>query len=232
MNAKLARRVELSRRRFLAHAAKVSGASLATIPLVGCGPDDEDDANSSTDAGTDVGSDVQTDTAGDTGTTDVATDPGTDTTAENPIFRFAIVADTHIIDEWYEGPESNPLDTESIFRTLERYTAARDFLMSLDPAPEFICHVGDFIHDYVNADIDFMFENRTRLDIAVDATNGFGVPFHMCLGNHDYEFRDVERSLTHDLFREKGLLEARSIRSSIATTLLHRGDVYRGSDSR
>ena len=36
-------------------------------------------------------------------------------------FRFAIVADTHIIDEWYEGPESNELDTESMFHTFDRW---------------------------------------------------------------------------------------------------------------
>lgn len=32
-------------------------------------------------------------------------------------FRFAILSDTHIIDEFYEGPEGSVLDTASIFGT-------------------------------------------------------------------------------------------------------------------
>ena len=30
-------------------------------------------------------------------------------------FRFAVIADSHIIDPFYKGPEGNPEDTESIF---------------------------------------------------------------------------------------------------------------------
>ena len=41
-------------------------------------------------------------------------------------FRFAVIADTHIIDEFYKGPEGSPEDTASILKTSERLTAARD----------------------------------------------------------------------------------------------------------
>ena len=209
MDRHLARQLLLDRRRFLAHAARISGASLASIPLVGCGADEESAGNDTGAADTGAGDSATADSGG-SGDTGVAPDTATPDIGEpeSPIFRFAIVADTHIIDEHYTGPESNELDTMSMFFTEERFTAARDFLMRLDPAPEFVCHVGDLIHDYVDASADFMFENVTRLDKAKEIVDGFGVPFHLCLGNHDYEFRDVERSVTHDLFREKGLFDS------------------------
>jgi hypothetical protein len=191
----------LDRRAFLEHAARVSGAALATVPLIGCGATEETSPRQSADAGP---ADSGTTDSGNTAT-DASTPDGSvaDTTPTNPWFRFAVIADTHIIDEWYTGPESNELDTTSMFLTRERMIAARDFLNSLTPRPEFICHVGDLIHDYPSDDLNFFFENRTRLDEAITILDGFGVPFHLCLGNHDYEFRTVPRAETHALFREK-----------------------------
>jgi hypothetical protein len=51
-------------------------------------------------------------------------------------FYFALIADTHIIDEFYKGPEGSPLDTETIFKTTERLTLARDFINALNPPME------------------------------------------------------------------------------------------------
>ena len=53
---------------------------------------------------------------------------------ESGKFYFAIVADTHIVDSFYTGPESNPEDTESIFKTTERLEAARGVISSLAAA--------------------------------------------------------------------------------------------------
>ena len=47
-------------------------------------------------------------------------------------FYFAIIADTHIIDDFYKGPEGNALDTESIFKTSERLISARNLINSLN----------------------------------------------------------------------------------------------------
>jgi hypothetical protein len=46
-------------------------------------------------------------------------------------FYFAVIADTHIIDGYYKGPEGNAEDTESIFKTTERLEAARALIDSL-----------------------------------------------------------------------------------------------------
>jgi hypothetical protein len=43
-------------------------------------------------------------------------------------FYFAVIADTHIIDNFYRGPENSPEDTESMFHTSERLIAARCLL--------------------------------------------------------------------------------------------------------
>ena len=56
--------------------------------------------------------------------------------ADTSKFYFAIIADTHIIDEFYKGPESNPEDTESMFKTRERLISARDTINALQPAME------------------------------------------------------------------------------------------------
>lgn len=118
-------------------------------------------------------------------------------------FYFAIIADTHIIDEFYKGPEGNALDTETIFKTTDRLTAARDFINKLDPPMEKVFLVGDYFHNYPSADWDFYFKNKTRVDRAKEITDGFKVPVHVGFGNHDYDVPRVSREFSHDLFREK-----------------------------
>ncbi len=203
----------LSRRRFLGATTAAAGAAASAAVLGGCADEDPEvqpgaDTGSRLDGGwsADAGSDVGTPDAGpaDVGAdvADTAADAAPDVTGPAP-FRFAIVADTHIIDEWYEGPESNELDTESMFHTFDRFTAARDVLKALDPPVEFVAHVGDLIHDYPSYDLTFFENNRTRLDIAADIVAGFELPFLLCLGNHDYEFGNVPRADTHALFASR-----------------------------
>jgi predicted phosphodiesterase len=118
-------------------------------------------------------------------------------------WRFVVLADSHVIDEWYVGPENSPLDTESILFANERYALARDAVRALRHQPDFVAHVGDYIHTYPSDDLEFYFDpaNRTSLTIAQEISTSFGVPFHLCLGNHDYKFSRVSRDFTHELFR-------------------------------
>jgi UDP-2,3-diacylglucosamine pyrophosphatase LpxH len=118
-------------------------------------------------------------------------------------FYFGVIADTHIIDEFYKGPEGNALDTETIFKTTDRLTAARDFINKLDPPMEKIFLVGDYFHNYPSAEWDFYFKNKTRVDRAKEITDGFKVPVHVGFGNHDYDVPRVSREFSHELFREK-----------------------------
>lgn len=190
-----------TRRSFLGGVAAVSAGA-----IWGCGADSE----STPDAGTDTSLDAARDATLDARTdvrevgvdapdaADVAADVAAATT-----FRFAVVADTHVIDEWYEGPESNQLDTESMFFTEERFTSARNRIRDLQTPVDFVVHLGDLIHDYPPGDLEFMAVNQTRMDTAAAILNGFGVPFHMCFGNHDYEFRRVSREDSHAFFADK-----------------------------
>ncbi|MBK9170146.1 MAG: metallophosphoesterase [Bryobacterales bacterium] len=118
-------------------------------------------------------------------------------------FRFGVIADTHIIDGLYRGPENSPLDTESIRKTTERLTTARDFLNGLEPALEAVFLVGDYFHDYPSPDPDFYFQNETRLDRAKKLTDGFRMPVHVGFGNHDYDVPEMPREASHELFRRK-----------------------------
>jgi predicted MPP superfamily phosphohydrolase len=118
-------------------------------------------------------------------------------------FYFAVIADTHIIDSYYKGPESNPEDTESILHSSERLAAARAHLNSLKPGMDLAFLIGDYFHDYPSADIDFYFQNKTRIDLAKELTDGFNMPVHVGFGNHDYFVPKVSREHSHELFRRK-----------------------------
>lgn len=123
--------------------------------------------------------------------------------AGSRFFRFAVIADTHIIDDFYKGPEGNALDTETIFKTTDRLSKARALINSLTPQVEHVFLVGDYFHDYPSEDYDFYFKNRTRIDNAKTLTDGFRAPVHVGFGNHDYAVPKVSREMTHELFRAK-----------------------------
>jgi hypothetical protein len=127
----------------------------------------------------------------------VAADDGPD------IFHVALVADTHIIDDFYRGPENSPEDTESIFKTSERLIAARSVINALRPKIERTFLIGDYFHDYPSTDLDFYFRNQTRIDRAKTLTDAFEMPVHVGFGNHDYAVRNVSREASHELFRRK-----------------------------
>ena len=119
------------------------------------------------------------------------------------IFYVALIADTHIIDEFYRGPEGNALDTESILKTTERLVHARDFINALNPPMEQVFLIGDYFHNYPSTDWDFYFKNTTRIDNAKSITAGFKMPVHVGFGNHDYAVPRLPRQFSHDLFRDK-----------------------------
>src|SRR5262249_31150579 len=114
-----------------------------------------------------------------------------------------VIADTHIIDEFYRGPESNPEDTESILKTTERLRRTREQINSFSPAMDRVFLVGDYFHDYPSADLDFFFQRKTRVDGAKELTDGFMMPVHAGFGNHDYAVPRVSRDASHELFRRK-----------------------------
>ena len=79
-------------------------------------------------------------------------------------FYFALVADTHIIDDFYvKGSENGVEDNESILVTTPRYTSARDLINSLKPAIEHVFLIGDYFHNYPSTDYDFYFKNDSPL---------------------------------------------------------------------
>jgi hypothetical protein len=118
-------------------------------------------------------------------------------------FYFAVIADTHIIDEFYQGPEGNAEDTATIFKTTERLTAARATLAALRPSIERVFIAGDFFHNYPSTELDFFFQNKTRIDNAKALIDGFPMPVHVGFGNHDYAVPKVSREMSHELFRRK-----------------------------
>lgn len=127
-------------------------------------------------------------------------------------FYFALLADTHIIDNFYvKGSENGVEDNESILVTTPRLIAARDLINSLNPAIEQVFVLGDYFHNYPSTDYDFYFKNTTRLDNAKAITDGFHMPAHIGFGNHDYDVRHISREMSHRLFKAKFNTEPYSI---------------------
>lgn len=125
-------------------------------------------------------------------------------TASPDKFYIALVADTHIIDNFYvKGSENGVEDNESILLTTPRLTSARDLINSLSPAIEQTFLIGDYFHNYPSTDYDFYFKNTTRLDNAKAITDGFKMPVHLGFGNHDYDVKHVSREMTHRLIKAK-----------------------------
>ena len=119
-------------------------------------------------------------------------------------FYFAMVADSHIIDDFYvKGSENSVEDNESILVTTPRLVSARDLINSLNPAIEQVFLIGDYFHNYPSTDYDFYFQNTTRLDHAKAITDGFKMPVHLGFGNHDYDVKRVPREMSHRLFEAK-----------------------------
>jgi hypothetical protein len=126
-------------------------------------------------------------------------------TADADTFHVALIADTHIIDEYYKGPEpaGTPADSESLFHTTERLEAARATINRLRPAIEKVFLLGDIFHNYPSADVDFHFARRTRIDRAMEILSGFRMPVHAGFGNHDYGDGAMPRAACHEIFRRK-----------------------------
>jgi hypothetical protein len=127
-------------------------------------------------------------------------------------FYFALVADTHIIDDFYvKGSENGVEDNESILVTTPRFASARDLINSLHPAIEQVFLIGDYFHNYPSTDYDFYFQHTTRLDNAKAISDQFKMPVHLGFGNHDYDVRHVSRDMSHRLFKAKFNAEPYSV---------------------
>ncbi len=122
-------------------------------------------------------------------------------------FNIVFLADTHIIDEFYEGPEGSPLDTETIFKTTENLENARDQIHDLDLKIEAGFVAGDVFHNYPSDDYEFFQNNTTRIDNAKSLLGSFNFPMYPGMGNHDYDIPDIPREMTNRLMREKFGLE-------------------------
>ena len=178
--------------------ASVGVAAGAACGDAGSDPHASHDAAASDAGSVDVGS-------VDTGPLVDAVDAVAPDVAAAPArYRFALVADTHVRDEYYTGPEGSELDTATMELTNPRFTAVADRLAALETPVDFVLHVGDLVHDYPpDVSLDWLRENRTRLDIAKDIIDRVGAPFYFSFGNHDYDPRQYTLDDVHELFAEK-----------------------------
>lgn len=118
-------------------------------------------------------------------------------------FRFVVIADSHIIDDFYDRQESNPLDTMTVKQTRESLIRTRTMIHALNPQPDMVFLAGDYVHDFPSPDYDFYFKNVTRLDHAKRITDGFRMKVYPGFGNHDYWVPQHDRDFAHRLYAQK-----------------------------
>jgi hypothetical protein len=118
-------------------------------------------------------------------------------------FRIGFMADTHLIDAYYVGPENTPLDTDSVMHSDERLLKARDTINRITPAVERVFVAGDIIHDYASTDLAFYDNHQTVFDLAHNLFAGFNAPVYLGFGNHDYDATQIPRTSTEQLFKAK-----------------------------
>ncbi|MBK8065081.1 MAG: metallophosphoesterase [Betaproteobacteria bacterium] len=99
------------------------------------------------------------------------------------LFSFAVIADTHVNE--HEAKSASPFETNARANGRARHAFAE--IAALDPAPEFVVHLGDIVNPMpglpVYADAAARFK-----DIVADLR----VPLHLVPGNHDVGDKSVD----------------------------------------
>ena len=116
-------------------------------------------------------------------------------------FRIVVLADPHLPDPDYEGPEANELDTESILAAEQRLLEAREQINAMQPAPDFVVILGDLLHTHYPYDevADYL-EQDSVFSRAAELLEGFEAPVHLVFGEHDYGVPKIPREHSHQLF--------------------------------
>ena len=99
------------------------------------------------------------------------------------LFTFAVVADTHVNE--HEERSASPFETNARANGRARYAMAE--IAALDPAPEFVVHLGDIVHPMPGLPV-FGEAARRFKEIAAPLC----VPLHLVPGNHDVGDKAVD----------------------------------------
>ena len=99
------------------------------------------------------------------------------------LFTFAVVADTHVNE--HEERSASPFETNARANGRARYALAE--IAALDPAPEFVVHLGDIVHPMPGLPV-FGEAARRFKEIAAPLR----VPLHLVPGNHDVGDKAVD----------------------------------------
>lgn len=99
------------------------------------------------------------------------------------LFSFAVVADTHVNE--HEERSASPFAANAGANGRARYAIAE--IAALDPAPEFVVHLGDIVHPMPGLPV-FAEAARRFKEIA----SALRVPLHLVPGNHDVGDKAVD----------------------------------------
>jgi hypothetical protein len=144
-------------------------------------PDADTDTDSDTD--TDTGADTEWETEIDTDTETVTEEPDdTDATSTAP-FSFVVFSDTHV--RIPGNPDDGDYDAQA---NLDHLAAAVETVNLELPEAAFVAVTGDLVGCLYSDDpADYGIGDDTPADRFVELMDGLDVPYHVALGNHDYE---------------------------------------------
>ena len=100
-----------------------------------------------------------------------------------PVFRFCVVADTHVNES--ESGGSSPFVTNASANAKARHVFHE--IAGMDPAPDFVVHIGDIVHPVPSLPGFDDAVNHFR-----DMTAGLPMPLHVIPGNHDVGDKHID----------------------------------------
>lgn len=99
------------------------------------------------------------------------------------LFSFAVIADTHVNE--HEERSASPFETNARANGRARYAFAE--LAALDPAPEFVVHLGDIVHPMPGLPVYAEAARRFK-----ELSAALRAPLHLVPGNHDVGDKAVD----------------------------------------
>jgi 3',5'-cyclic AMP phosphodiesterase CpdA len=124
-------------------------------------------------------------------------------------FRVVFISDTHITGPQYQCcSESEGIDNASIVKTEDRLREVVRRINAIQPRPDLVFMLGDVTHNpYYSTDRAYYDNERTAFQDLRDLLAELEVPYHIVLGNHDYDIgcsqgAYVSREFTAGLFHD------------------------------
>jgi len=134
--------------------------------------------------------------------------PDADESVPEGHFRVVFISDTHITGPQYQCCSETPgIDNASIVKTEDRLREVVARINAIEPRPDLVFLLGDVTHNPYYSTERSYYDSGTAFQDLHDVLAELEIPYHIALGNHDYDIECdsgayVSREFTHGLFHD------------------------------